>query len=87
MKKKLWRLNITCLSLDMGIPPRTDAYDGELRYEYDTDKLFMYANSHWTELIERPSEIKKKYPTICPNCGAPHNPNTDYCKYCGTFFE
>lgn len=86
MKKKPWKLNITCLTSDMGIPLQSDIYEGKFKYEHDTGKLFMYANSHWMELVERPSEIKKKYPTTCPNCSAPHNPNDNYCEYCGTFF-
>lgn len=90
MKKKPWKLNMTCLSWDIGIPPRTDAYDGELKYDYDSQKLFINDKSSWVELVEIPNDDitrrQRRYPTICPNCGAPHNPNIDYCEYCGTFF-
>lgn len=78
---------MTCLTWDMGLPPRTDDYDGELRYEYDTSKVFMRVNGSWQELVEIPDGMTRKYPTVCPNCGTPHNPNIDYCEHCGTFFE
>ena len=27
----------------------------------------------------------KKYPVVCPYCGAPHNPNDMRCEYCGGY--
>lgn len=49
-------------------------------YEYDADatdgnQAMAVTNS------------ASKYPTVCPNCGAPHNPSMVCCEYCGTFFE
>ena len=29
----------------------------------------------------------KKYPVVCPNCGAPHNPNEMRCEYCGGYMK
>ena len=29
----------------------------------------------------------KKYPVVCPYCGAPHNPNDMRCEYCGGYMN
>ena len=29
----------------------------------------------------------KKYPVVCPHCGAPHNPNDMRCEYCGGYMK
>ena len=29
----------------------------------------------------------KKYPVVCPYCGAPHNPNDMRCEYCGGYMK
>ena len=29
----------------------------------------------------------KKYPVVCPHCGAPHNPNEMRCEYCGGYMK
>lgn len=29
----------------------------------------------------------KKYPVVCPYCGAPHNPNEIRCEYCGGYMK
>ena len=29
----------------------------------------------------------KKYPVVCPHCGAPHNPNEARCEYCGGYMK
>ena len=29
----------------------------------------------------------KKYPIVCPHCGAPHNPNDMRCEYCGGYMK
>ena len=29
----------------------------------------------------------KKYPIVCPHCGAPHNPNEMRCEYCGGYMK
>ena len=87
MKRNPLRLNLT---LDMKLPRSTSNYNGELAFDYDAQKLFMYTDDSWVEIIERPNnaivELQKKHLTNCPNCGAPHNTNIDYCEYCGTFF-
>ena len=31
--------------------------------------------------------VTQKYPTICPYCGAPHNPNEVRCEYCGGYIK
>lgn len=31
--------------------------------------------------------VKPKYPTICPHCGAPHNPNESKCEYCDGYMK
>lgn len=81
---------MTCLYSDMGRLLQTDDYEGKLKYEYDSQKLFINDKGSWVELVEIPNDDitrrQRRYPTICPNCGAPHNPNNNYCEYCGTFF-
>lgn len=32
-------------------------------------------------------KIQEKYPTRCPNCGAPHDPNERKCEYCGSYMK
>lgn len=32
-------------------------------------------------------EPEGKYPTICPHCGAPHNPKEARCEYCGGYMK
>lgn len=88
MKKKPWQFNINCVRSNIEFPLQTDDYDGKLKYDYDTQKMCIYTRSSWVELneIKNNNTLPKKYPTICPNCGAPHNPNTDCCEYCGTYF-
>jgi uncharacterized OB-fold protein len=29
----------------------------------------------------------KKYPIVCPHCGAPHNPNEARCEYCDGYMK
>ena len=29
----------------------------------------------------------KKYPVVCPHCGAPHNPNEARCEYCDGYMK
>lgn len=88
MKKKPLKFNV---GWNINLPRPTNNYNGELAFDYDTQKLFMYDNNSWVELCEKPDdaivESQNKYPTHCPNCGAPHNPNNNYCEYCGTFFD
>lgn len=88
MKKKPLQFNI---GWNINLPHPIDNHNGELAFDYDTQKLFMYVNGSWVELCEKPDnaivELRNKYLTNCPNCGAPHNPNNNYCEYCGTFFD
>ena len=88
MKKKPLKFNV---GWNINLSRPTNNYNGELAFDYDAQKLFMYTNDSWVEIVERPNniivELQKKHLTNCPNCGAPHNPNIDYCEYCGTFFD
>ena len=64
--------------------------DGQVVYEQESKKMYLFNDNAWIELgkpATDSSQVYKKYPTVCPNCGAPHNPSTVCCEYCGTFFE
>lgn len=88
MKIKPLRVN---LGWNINLPRSTNNYNGELVFDHYTQKLFIYDNGSLVELCEKPDnavvELQNKHPTNCPNCGAPHNPNNNYCEYCGTFFD
>ena len=83
MKKKPLKLNI---SWDMKPSRPTGHYNGELIFDYNTQKLLMYADDSWVEFCDKPDDALIEKQKNCPNCGAPHNPNSNYCEYCGTFF-
>lgn len=64
--------------------------DGQVVYEQESQKMYLFNDNAWIELgkpATDSSQVYKKYPTVCPNCGAPHNPSMVCCEYCGTFFE
>lgn len=64
-------------------------YEGQTVFNIDTLKMMVYLNHEWVELydVQDDASYKKLYPTTCPNCGAPHNPESKICEYCGTYFE
>lgn len=66
----------------------TDPYEGQIMFNSVTNMMQIYSNGAWIELgapsYQEP--IYHKHQTSCPNCGAPHKPNSNHCEYCGTYF-
>lgn len=54
---------------------KVEEHINESDYNVDYDKMFGVLT------------VTKKYPTICPYCGAPHNPNETRCEYCGGYMK
>lgn len=70
--------------------PNPQPLDGQVVYEQESKKMYLFNDNIWIELGEPETDntqVRKKYQTVCPNCGAPHNPVMAHCEYCGTFFE
>lgn len=69
-----------------------DPYEGQIMFDSDTNRMRVYCGGAWIDLgnpscqetISYKRQIKRQ--TSCPNCGAPHNPNSSHCEYCGTYF-
>ena len=64
------------------VPPRAQVFKG--------DQLIFTASVKQEEDSEYKVWDKiesKKYPVICPHCGAPHNPNEARCEYCGGYMK
>lgn len=59
------------------------------RVQVFDDKQWIYVASVEQEKDSKHNlldKIKsKKYPVVCPHCGAPHNPNEARCEYCGGY--
>lgn len=70
-----------------------EPYDGDLFFQTDTQKIFMYRDptSDWVELFPSPSSshqetsIRLLTAQICTQCGAPLRGNR--CEYCGTEYK
>lgn len=54
---------------------KVEEYVGESNCNVDYDKMLGIIT------------VTQKYPTICPYCGAPHNPNEARCEYCGGYIK
>ena len=66
-------------------------HPGSSRVQIFDDAQLVYVAS-----VEREEDTKynvldkidmKKYPVVCPYCGAPHNPNEGKCEYCGGYMK
>ena len=76
---------LTVHPLDSALEP----YNGQIVYDQPSNKMKVYVNGVWEDIstYDEVNEISEKYPTICPNCGAPHNPSSNHCEYCDTYFK
>lgn len=64
------------------VPPRAQVFKG--------NQLIFTANVKQEEDSEYKVWDKiesKKYPIVCPHCGAPHNPNEARCEYCDGYMK
>lgn len=63
-------------------PPRVKAFKGNQWIYVESVKLEKDSECNLWDKIEL-----KKYPIVCPHCGAPHNPDEARCEYCGGYME
>lgn len=88
MKKRL-EFNVSCAPFDL-IDSCKQPFEGQMMFNAAVGKMMVYSNGMWIELTapsDHGNARDKKHPTVCPNCGAPHNPESRVCEYCGTYFE
>lgn len=88
MKKRL-EFNVSCAPSDL-IDSCQQPFDGQMMFNAAEGKMMTYRNGMWIELTtqsDHGNSRDKRYPTVCPSCGAPHNPESRVCEYCGTYFE
>ena len=63
-------------------PSRIQAFVGnQLIFTASTKQEQHFEHNVWDKIES------KKYATICPYCGAPHNPNEMRCEYCGGYMK
>ena len=71
---------------------------GSIKFNPGSSRVQIFDGKQWvyTASIEQEEDSEynvwdriesKKYPTICPHCGAPHNPNEARCEYCGGYMK
>lgn len=71
---------------------------GSIKFNHDISRVQVFDGNRWTYVAsveqEEDSEYNlwdkidtKKYPIVCPHCGAPHNPNEARCEYCGGYMK
>ena len=71
---------------------------GSIQFNPGPSRVQVFNGNQWifTASVkqEEDSEYKvwekidtKKYPVVCPHCGAPHNPNDMRCEYCGGYMK
>lgn len=69
-----------------------------IKFNHDTSQVEVFNGDQWMFTVgvkqEEDSEYKawdkiesKKYPIVCPHCGAPHNPNEARCEYCDGYMK
>lgn len=75
-------LRVNVHPIDSALEP----YNGKIIYDQSSNKLKTYLNGVWQD-VSIHDDITRQYPNICPNCGAPHNPSSNHCEYCGTYFK
>ena len=63
-----------------------DTIDGEIVYDIDLNRYYIYNDGAWRELL-LDSDTQRKHDTICPRCGAPCSPYQRKCDYCDSYFE
>lgn len=71
---------------------------GSIKFDTDLSRVKVFDGNQWASMAsvkqEEDSEYNawdkidtKKYPIVCPHCGAPHNPNEMRCEYCGGYMK
>lgn len=71
---------------------------GSIKFNPGTSRVQVFDGNQWiyTASVEREEDSEcnlwdkidtKKYPIVCPHCGAPHNPNEVICEYCGGYMK
>ncbi len=71
---------------------------GSIKFNPGTSRVQVFDGNQWiyTASVEREEDSEcnlwdkidtKKYPIVCPHCGAPHNPNEVRCEYCGGYMK
>lgn len=63
-------------------PSRVEVFDGNQWIYVESVEQEEYSEHNLLDKIEL-----KKYPVVCPHCGAPHNPNEARCEYCGGYMK
>lgn len=53
-----------------------------------TEKGVYVYNDGWILMGSSSNNTERTFaPLVCPNCGAPMNPISHKCEYCGTYFR
>ena len=71
---------------------------GSIQFNPGPSRVQVFNGDQWIYVesveLEKDSECSlwdkielKKYPVVCPHCGAPHNPNEVRCEYCGGYMK
>ena len=71
---------------------------GSIKFDPGPSRVQVFKDNQWIYVesveLEKDSECNlwdkielKKYPIVCPHCGAPHNPNEMRCEYCGGYMK
>ena len=71
---------------------------GSIKLNPNSSRVQVFNDNQWIYVesveLEKDSECSlwdkielKKYPIVCPHCGAPHNPNEARCEYCGGYMK
>ena len=71
---------------------------GSIKFDPGPSRVKIFDGNQWICIAsvqqEKDSEYNtwdkidtKKYPIVCPHCGAPHNPNEMRCEYCGGYMK
>ena len=71
---------------------------GSIKFNPNPSRVEVFDSNQWIYTAsvkqEEDSEYNlwdkidtKKYPIVCPHCGAPHNPNEVRCEYCGGYMK
>ena len=73
-------------------------FAGSIKLNPNPSRVQVFNGNQWIYVesveLEKDSECNlwdkielKKYPVVCPHCGAPHNPNEARCEYCGGYMK
>lgn len=54
---------------------------GSIKLNPNPSRVQVFDGNLWDKIES------KKYPIVCPHCGAPHNPNEIRCEYCGGYMK